>query len=310
MIRSFLFNNKLARNQKGTSTVFFAILLTLITAVAALTVDVGAYVLERAKLSSAIDSAALAGAQELVTDSLNTENKVNEYLTKNISGLNEVDVSVDEDARTVEVSGFKTVNGYFSKVLDIYSHDVSASAKAKVENIKSIRGARPLAVVQQTFTYGALYTLKEGGGDGTTGNYAAIALGGTGGSTYRNNFLNGYDNVISVGDIILTETGNIAGTTNTCINYLISQCNHVPSCTYTSYNVHCPRIIFIPVVNTLTVNGRKSVEVLGFATFFLVGVTSHGGQADVLGRFITYCMEGETSSAINDYGTYGIRLIK
>lgn len=310
MLRSFLFNSILVKNQKGTSTVFFAILLTIITAVAALTVDVGAYVLEKAKLSSSVDSAALAGAQELVTDSLNTQNKVYEYLGKNTTGLKEVNISVDEDAHTVEVSGVKTVNGYFSNILDIYNHDVSAYAKAKVENIKSIQGARPLAVVQQTFTYGALYTLKEGGGDGTTGNYAAIALGGTGSSIYRNNLLNGYSGVISVGDIIETETGNIAGTTETSINQLISSCTHIPPCNYISYNVHCPRIIFLPVVNTLTVNGRKSVAVLGFATFFLEGVSNHGGQADVLGRFITYCMEGETSSTINDYGTYGIKLIK
>ena len=107
-----------------------------------------------------------------------------------------------------------------------------------------------------------------------------------------------------------TETGNIAGTTETSINQLIHQCNHTPECTYDYYNKNCPRIMFIPVVNTLQVNGKKYVKVLGFATFFVEGVTNHAGQADVVGRFITYFMEGETSSRIDDYGTYGIRLIK
>ncbi len=309
MNKSFNFNI-IFRNRKGATIVFFSIAITLIAVVTALTIDIGAFVLEESKLSSSVDAAALAGAQELVTNSSNTENVVNHYLVKNISNLKSVDIDVDISSKTVEVSGVKSVNGYFAKVLDAYNHDISATAKAKVENIVSLRGARPLAVVQQTFTYGALYTLKEGGGDGTTGNYAAIALGGTGGSIYRNNLLNGYGGTISVGDVISTETGNIAGPTETSINRLIDECTHMPRCSHMSYNVNCPRIIFIPVVNTLSVNGRKYVKVLGFATFFLEGVTNHGGQADVIGRFITYCMQGETSSAINDYGTYGIKLVK
>ncbi len=302
--------NIILKSSKGSSIVFFAITITLIAAVTALTVDIGAFVLEKAKLSSSVDAAALAGAQELVTNSGNTNNVVTDYLAKNIQGLKSTDIVIDESQKTVQVSGVKSVNGYFAKIIDVYNHDISSTAKAKVENIVSLRGARPLAVVQQTFSYGTLYTLKEGGGDGTTGNYAAIALGGTGGSVYRNNLMQGYGGTISVGDLIETETGNISGTTQTCINQLIQQCNHTPPCTYLSYNVHCSRIIFIPVVNTLSVNGRKYVQILGFATFFLEGVTTHGGQADVIGRFITYCMQGETSSIINDYGTYGIKLVK
>jgi len=152
--------------------------------------------------------------------------------------------------------------------------------------------------------------LKEGAGDGTSGNYAAMDLGGSGASSYEEYLLNGYPGTLSVGDMILTETGNIKQKTITAINSLIHACYHSPSCTYTSYNKTCPRIIFVPVVNTLEVSGKKYVQVLGFGTFFLEGVTSSTGQADVIGRFITYHADGETSASINDYGTYGIRLIK
>lgn len=309
MNRPINFNINL-RSRKGSSIVFFAVTLTLIAVVAALTVDIGAFVLEKSKLSSSVDAAALAGAQELVTNSSNTHNIVTEYLAKNIRNLNSTNLIIDGSQKTVEVSGVKSVDGYFARIINVNNHEISSTAKAKVENIVSLKGARPLAVVQQTFTYGSVYTLKEGGGDGTTGNYAAMALGGTGAAVYRNNMLQGYNGTMSVGDIIETETGNISGTTETCINQLVQQCNHTPPCTYLSYNVNCQRIIFIPVVDTLSVNGRKCVKVLGFATFFLEGVTSSSGQADVTGRFITYCMHGETSTAINDYGTYGIKLIK
>lgn len=305
-----ILGNHLFSSRKGTSSIVFALAFTVIIGMTALTIDVGQVVFEKSRLSSAMDSAALAGAQELIANSSNTENLVNAYVMKNVGTLKQVNVKVSGSDKTVEVQGVKTVENYFARIFGKDAQDISALAKAKVENIKSLTGARPLAVVQQTFVYGQVYTLKEGAGDGTSGNYAAIALGGTGGSTYRDNLLDGYSGKITVGDMIQTETGNISGTTETCINQLVHGCTHSPQCTYQSYNSSCSRIIFIPIVNTLEVNGRKYVKVLGFGTFFLEGVTNHGGQADVTGRFITYSMQGETSSDINDYGTYGIKLVK
>ena len=302
--------NNIFRSNKGTSIVFFALCLTIVAAFAALVIDIGVLVMEKAKLSSTIDSAVLAGAQELVANSVNAENVVNNYIADNAESLKSVQVSTDSSNRRIQVTGTKTIENYFAKLLGKDSEDISSNATAVVENIKSLSGTRPLAVVQQTFSYGALYTLKDGAGDGTSGNYAAIALGGSGGSNYRDNLLNGYSGTLSVGDMIPTETGNIAGTTQTAINSLIQQCNHTPLCTYQYYNVHCPRIIFIPIVNTLTVNGKKYVKVLGFGTFFLEGTVDSGGHTDVIGRFITYTARGEMSTDIGDYGTYGIKLIQ
>lgn len=301
---------RMLNNNRGTSVVIFAIILTVITGMAALSIDFGVIVFQKAQLSAAVDSAALAGAQELVSNPENAKIMAQNYVLKNQANVKNTDITIDPDNRGIEVKAVLTVNNYFAKSFDKNNEDISATAKAKVENIKSLNGARPLAVVQQTFEYGKLYTLKEGGGDGTSGNYAALALGGTGGSNYGNNLLNGYSGKISVGDLIDTETGNMSGNTQSSINQLMLQCNHTPPCTYDSYNVNCPRVIFISVVDTLIVNGRKCVKVVGFATFFLEGVTSYGGQADVTGRFITYSMQGATASDIGDYGTYGIRLVK
>ncbi|MCX7921210.1 MAG: Tad domain-containing protein [Clostridia bacterium] len=300
----------LLKSNKGTSVVFFAIVLTVILGITALTLDIGVVVLEKSRLTHAVDAATLAGAQELVANSSNTRRVVEEYIYKNTGNLKDLSVLVDTSNRTVEVTAVKTVDYYFAKIFNKTMQDVSANAKAKVENIKSLKGARPLAIIQQTFVYGNLYTLKEGAGDALSGNYAAIALGGTGGSIYRDNILYGYNGTITVGDLIQTETGNISGTTETSINHLLRQCNHTPRCTYQYYNKNCATIIFIPIVNTLDVNGRKYVKVLGFGTFFLEGVTNRSGQADVIGRFITYSAQGETSNSVGDFGTYGIRLVK
>ncbi|TYQ18059.1 UNVERIFIED_CONTAM: putative Flp pilus-assembly TadE/G-like protein [Acetivibrio alkalicellulosi] len=298
------------KSQKGTSLVFFAIMLTVIAGFAAISVDIGLISYEKAKLSNTVDAAALAGAQELLVNFSNTENIVNTYIDKNNSGLSEISIIADNLTRSVEVSATKPVNSYFAKVFGVLSQDVFASAKASVENISAMGGARPFAVVQQTFVYGNLYTLKEGASDGYSGNYNAIALGGSGTNIYENNLLYGYDGIISVGDIIPTEPGVVARRTERAINTLVDNCNHLPACTHTEYKVNCSRIIFIPVVNTLEVNGRAYVLVLGFATFFLEGADFMGGHTEIHGRFITYQAQGETSPDVNDYGTYGIKLIK
>lgn len=298
------------KSEKGASVVIFAIALGLITACAALTIDIGAAIADKSKLSVAVDAAALAGVQELISKSGNEVSVVNNYISKNIGSVKTIHTDVAAESKKVTVTATKTADNFFLKILGLSMGDISASATAKADNITSLSGARPFAVVQQDFIYGQVYTLKEGGGDGMTGNYAAMSLGGSGANIYGDNLLNGYSGTISVGDEILTETGNIAGITQTNVNKLISQCSHTPECTYDYYNPNCSKIVFIPVVNTLEINGKKYVKVLGFATFFLEGTANQGGQTDIIGRFITYAMQGETSSDINDYGTYGIHLIK
>ncbi len=298
----------LMKSKKGSSVILLVLTITILLGITACVLDIGVVVLEKAKLSKAVDAATLAAAQELVTEKTNVQNLAYEYLYRNNQNYINASCTIDIDYRGVEVAAAKDVDYYFANIFGIRKKNIKAAAKARVENISSLSGIIPIAVVQQTFIYGKRYILKEGGGGGTTGNYAPIGLGGTGANIYKNNLLNGYSGTISVGDIILTETGNIAGSTHTAINYLTSQCSD----TYYNYSLNCPRVIFLPVVNTLSVNGKKAIQVLGFATFFLEGVTidSSTGQADVIGRFITYCMDGETSSTISDFGTYGIKLVK
>lgn len=301
---------RLAKDKKGTSIVLFAAALTVFAACAALTIDIGAVVVEKSKLSTAVDAAALAGLQEYLTGSGNTTLVAENYLNKNIDELESTKVTIGADNKSVQVTAVKKSDNYFSTMLKESLGSITATAVAKAETIKSMTGTRPLAVVQQSFIYGKQYTLKEGAGDGINGNYAAMALGDNGSSTYANNILYGYAGVVKVGDVIPTQTGNMVMNTVQSINTLINGCTHTPACTYTDYNSTCTRIISIPVVNTLDINGKKYVSILGFATFFLEGVNNSGGSADIIGRFITYSAQGETSSTVNDYGTYGIRLVK
>jgi hypothetical protein len=302
--------NTILNQQKGISIVILTIMVTVLLSMLAISVDVGVVVFEKTKLTNAVDAAALSGAQELVRDEEAAKSTANDYLSRNVTNLKQTNVVVNHDQRQIEVTAVKTVQNAFAKIFGNASEDISASAKARVENIKSATGIRPLAIADQDFSYGMQYTLKEGAMDGDNGNYGGIALGGNGAAVYVENILAGYSGVLSVGNQIETETGNIAAPTKTAISQLLSSCTHVPECTYQSYNPKCEKIITIPVVNTMDVNGKKVVTVVGFATFFLENVINNGGQTDIVGRFISYNLQGETSNDVGDYGTYGLRLIK
>jgi Flp pilus assembly protein TadG len=295
------------KSTKGTSTILTVFAITIVLGITAFVLDFGVVVLEKTRLAHATDAAALAGARELILGVDDVQNEALYYLNQNQEDLQGTQVDILDEDRQVWVSAEKEVHYLFAKVLGYETKSLHSISKARVENIVALSGVRPIAVVQQTFTYGKVYTLKEGGGDGYHGNYAPISLGGTGSNVYKDNFMNGYNGVIRVGDIIYTETGNMAGGTKTSVQYLLNQSAE----TYDHFTVNCPKVLFVPVVNTLEVNGKKAVEVLGFATFFLEGFSeSQGGQVDVTGRFISYCMDGETSTGISDFGTYGVRLVR
>lgn len=306
---------KAVKDEKGVSIVVFALALGAIVMIMALVMDIGMIGFEKARLSSAVDASALAGAQELISGVDQVESVSKKYAQDNIDALSSINVSVIGSDKIVQVTAEKYVDNYFSTVFGDSKTKISATANAKVENVTSMKGARPFAVIQQVFNYGDLYTLKEGAGDGISGNYCAIALGGNGVDIFRGNVLNGYSGTLSSGTFVQTETGNMSGTTSTCINQLINSCTDSPPCTYQSYNINCPRILSVPIVDSVDVNGKKCIQIVGFGTFFIEGTVDDGGHTDIVGRFIT-CLKDVTvagtvnSSSLNDFGTYTVRLVK
>jgi hypothetical protein len=71
-----------------------------------------------------------------------------------------------------------------------------------------------------------------------------------------------------------------------------------------------PRILIVPVIDSLTVHGRSEVLIVGFAAFFLEGVGGHGNNNYVTGKFMQMVMPGDISTGVTGYGLYGSTLIK
>lgn len=301
---------KLIKKNNGTTIIMFTGIITLVIAFSALVTDVGYLLMEKHKLKNTSDAAALASVAELVENRSNAETVARDYIKKNDPSVLNSEISIPDTGYVVTVKLTKNVYFYFAKIFGINNTLIQTESTAKVAPIIGVTGVKPLVVEKQTFVFGSEYTLKEGAGDGTSGNYGAISLGGSGADRYRDNLMYGYEGKLRIGDYIRTETGNLQGPTETGINYLINQCNHEPKCTYQKYVKDCPRLIIIPVVNTLDVNGKKPITVVGFAAFFVENYVNNGGHSEIKGRFIQTVIDAEQGDGESDFGLRSIKLIE
>lgn len=303
------FLNRL-KNRCGVTIIIFASVIVVILGFSALVTDIGYLLVEKYRLKNTADVAALAGVRELMINRENAETVAIEYIRKNDSANITYEILIPDNGYILTVKLKKKVYFFFAKVFGIYETEIYAQSTAKLAPVGAVKGARPLVVQQQSFNYGQEYVLKEGAGSGENGNYGAISLGGTGADRYRDNLMYGYNEKLRIGDIVETQPGNLHGPTEQGINYLLNRCNHEPKCTYQNYVANCPRLIIIPVVDKLDVNGRKPVMIVGFAAFFIERYENKGGHSQIIGRFIKTITDAELSEGASDFGLRGIKLVE
>jgi len=294
----------LFKGKKGSVSIITCLLLSALLGFMALSVDVGMVYIEKARLYNAIDAAALAAALELSAGEAKARSVALEYLIKNNIDPDNTVIKISPDNKSIEIEGNLSVNHLFAPILGIYNSDVAAATKAVIGPIKTVNGGiRPFAVEIFDYTYGDVVILKKGAGDGYCGNYGTVALGGTGQSTYRNNALYGFSGTLSVGDYIDTETGNMSGAINAIRDYIQQE-----NSTFNNFSRDSIRLWTLPLVDTLEVNGRGQVQVVGFAQFYVEEVRNSGGNAELVGRFVQYVTKGVIDMSLNDTGAYGVKL--
>jgi hypothetical protein len=293
-------------DDKGNVAIILCLVITGLIGFAAYVIDVGIVYAEKEKLTNAIDSAALAAILELPSNDIKAKAVAVDYLKKNNVDPNQTTIVVGSDHKSIQIEGIKNVKHMFAPIIGINSSNVNAKTKAVLAPTKSVSsGIRPFAVEAYNFPYGEQVTIKEGAGDGYHGNYGAVALGGQGANVFRVNALYGYNGTISVGDYIDTEPGNIAGVTNDIENYINSEHS-----TFDNFSRDSIRLWTIPLVDSLTVDGRKSVLVVGFAAFYVESVNDVSGKVEIKGRFIKYVLNSQVDVNLNDTGVYGAKLSK
>jgi hypothetical protein len=299
---------KLVNEEKGTVLVLVAAALTVILGMTALVVDVGALAIEKTRLKNACDAAALAAAHEL-PDTILAKQRALEYL-----GLNHVDaehaiITFSHDDIKITVEAAKTIDYYFAPVLGLNTGIVTARSTAAYGSVSGMTGVVPFGIPDQPMTFGVEYKLKAGSQDDYgPGNYGPLALELSGAASYLNNLKQGYSGVISVGDWIDTEPGNMSGPTMDGVSYRLNQCPHIPQCSIESYHSDCAKVMIVPIFDPTELAGRDQVQIVGFAAFLLKGVEGSGNESQVIGHFLEIVPpEGLKFDLDPDQADYGLR---
>lgn len=289
-------------------------ILVVLMGICAIVIDVGMLYVEKFQLQTAVDAAALAGGQELPANPGGAITIANNYAAKNGKVGDEVTpIVTDEVTQTVTNYNYiLTVNArrkaplYFAQIFGIKTSYVTAIASVTVSTVGSVSGAIPVGVEKQTkLTPGDLYTLKEGGGDGSNGNYGLLNFDGKGNGNISEYLANGYSGVLTVGQVISTEPGNKVGQ----LPGIDERINTDPYATYATVQKGSKRIVIIPIIDSFDINGKKSVIIEGFAVFFLESsYEDESGKGVIEGRFMQMVVGNSTSGSGTNYGAYNLRL--
>lgn len=294
--------------EKGSVALITALGLVVFLGMLAFVSDIGILYLHKTRLANAVDSAVMAGAQELPDSAWQAQQVAKSYGLDNGLEENQAQVQVDTDARGLSVTAKRSVSLFFAQVIGINQGTVQATASAKVGVITGVTGVAPLAVEQQDFVFGQEYTLKEG--HGMYGWFGPLSLAGNGNSRYEANLKYGYQGEIKIGDTLPTETGNMSGGTRRGIEYRMSQCPHGGVHNNPDEVRDCPMILIIPVIAAVpdSLGQPKMVKVVGFAAFLPQEVGGNGNESIIKGTFIRAVIPGDISFGQTDYGVRGVKL--
>ncbi|MCT4619411.1 MAG: Tad domain-containing protein [Marinisporobacter sp.] len=298
----------LLHKEKGNALIIFSLLLVVILGMIGITLDGGILFVTKTHLQKTANAAALSGAQELFNTETTITTIVNDILNKH-NEQNSLNSLTIEMGSQVTIDLRKTVSLSFLPLFGFGDTVVTASATAKVFPMGRGKGAAPLGIDDAIpLEFYKSYKLKVDQTEVSAGNFGILALEGPGAKTYEDNLRNGYSGEIKVGDIIETQTGNIAGKTKTVINERINNCPYLPG------DIHhrdCSRILLVPVYTpyNFTSNQLKTVKVTGFAYFYILEpMSSH--DTSVTGMFIERVGTGFGSENNIIKGAYTVKLVK
>ncbi|WP_078593386.1 Tad domain-containing protein [Evansella clarkii] len=292
----------LLKNENGSVLVLVSLAFAGLLALTGLVIDGGNLYMTKNHLQKTANAAALSGAQELTNGESQVSSVVNNILVhhREQGAMEKLEIILNN---RVEVGLKKTVPLAFSSLLGFEAVDVRASATASIGTLGRAMGVAPLGIPEsEILEYGKEYELKVDQTEAESGTFGILALAGTGARTYRETLIAGYDKEIKVGDIINTESGNVAGPTREAVNHLVNTCSSPTA-------RDCPRILLIPVYrpHQHEQNKLKQIQVTGFAYFYITKPMTNR-DTSITGMFIKRADSGFTEPGALDRGAYTIRL--
>lgn len=297
---------RLIKKEEGNTIILVAFSLVALIAMTGLIIDGGKLFLTKTHLQKTANAAVLSGAQELTHEEESVRSIVHETLEKHSENHSLEDMKIQmEDKVSVDLS--REVPLTFSQLFGFDTAPVNVHAAAELGTMGKAAGVAPLGIDESLgLEFNKEYSLKVDQTGVEAGNFGVLALGETGAATYEDNLLKGYQNELEVGDILETQTGNIAGKTRAVIQERIN------SCPYPEGETHhrdCSRIILIPVYQRLDADGNqlKEVKITGFAYFYITKPMD-SKDTSITGMFIKRAGTGFVKPVDVNKGAFSIRL--
>jgi Flp pilus assembly protein TadG len=174
---------RLASAERGSVVVMTALSMVVLSAAAALSVDVGQLYTTKGELQNSADAASLAGAQSLIVSSGEAHDKAQEWAEKNGLSADEIGsidngVNCDGTSRpnSLTVHVVRNVNYTFAQVLGLADQDVTACATAQIGSPAESDGLFPLSVPEDFINFSGETQLKYDAGQLHNGNSLALDL--------------------------------------------------------------------------------------------------------------------------------------
>lgn len=317
--------------EDGSVIVIAAIAFILVTIVCGIVIDVGSVFIKESSSQNAADAAAYAASTILPVQAGNSaEIQQVKDIALNYAVKNGFDASCVEAVELDDVFNGKyygvrvrltsEVLYNFGPIVGLDGTTVTKKSKVLLEPVTSSSAVVPLGIEAANLsevlatTGGTDLVIKYDGGGGTEGFYGALDLDGVqggGAKDFESWLAFGYDGVLRMGDILPTESGNMAGPTTDAFWMRYNQCTHFASqggCNEINFDLGCPRVVTI-IVYTLIDNNTVKVE--GFVPFILKGLNGNGEI--VASKITARTNEGETDGVLGgtgDYGIYRARLVE
>jgi Flp pilus assembly protein TadG len=307
--------------QDGNVAVLAAFVLAALMGITAVVVDGGKVYAVKMHLQKTANATVLSGAQELTATEQNVRDVANHVLQAHREAAILVNLSVDMKDRTTAVMK-KDVDMGLAKVLGFAKVQVNVKATAKIESMGAAVGAAPIGIDESTvLVYGQSYRLKVDNDLATNGNFGIIALGDVaagGASTYETNLEFGFKGLLSVGDLVDTKTGNVAGDTQKAVQ---ARLNRSPYTEGDTSHRDDSRILLVPVYKACPQNANsiddctnyqesgqlKRIVITGFAYFYLTAPMDYDNK-EIIGEFIERTGTGFSKPGAVNRGAYRIKL--
>jgi hypothetical protein len=322
--------------------------LTVLLGFVALVIDVAKLATAKTQLQNAADGAALAGASavdplsgRLMPDTALARAQYTAAQNRAFVGgpepvrllASDVTFPHPDEIRVVvrrDPSGGGAVVTHVARVLGVKGLDVRAAASARAQpstqvfcGLVPLWASPPDGETRFETGCGRTYALKEGGGDGSKGNYGGLTFprceGGpcasmapTGASTFRCLIENGYCCTVSNGDVLTSEPGNMSGPFQKGIQTRFARdTDSREGICYADYRGNGERVVMVPVT-TRPANGRSDVVVQGFSAFFVRAIPGSGKESTLEGEFLYDVVAGRTGGSAGGQGgtVFSIHLVR